>query len=74
MTSFGLSLQDAMTNADGIDLLLVGGLLGYDLMKKNNYKPYLTVFLILLAGSILWQVNYIEFWQSFAGVYAKYLY
>jgi hypothetical protein len=72
--SFGLSLGEALTITDVLDLLIVAVLLGVDVYKKKNYKPYLTVFLVLLVGSVLWQLRDTAFWQSFAENYAELFY
>jgi len=72
--SFGLSVWDALTITDVLDLVIVGLLLGIDVYKKKNYKPFLTVFLVLLTGSVLWQLRDSTFWQSFAQYYAKLFY
>lgn len=72
--NFGLSLGPAMTIADVLDLVIVGTLLGIDLYRKKNYKPFLTVFIVLLVGSILWQLRDTAPWQSFARNYAELFY
>lgn len=74
MASFDFSLYAALTTTDMIDLLIVGVLLSIDLAKKNDYKPYLVVFLVLLAGKILWQISYSNFWQNFARSYVELFY
>ena len=74
MSSFDMGLVPALTIADGIDLVLVGLFLGYDLLRGKDYRPYLTVFILLLLGSILWQFSYSEAWQRFAQGYADLLY
>lgn len=74
LSSFEISPYVAFTITDIIDLLIVGTLLGFDLVKKKDYKPYLVVFLILLFGSVLWQINQSELWQSFALTYAEIFY
>ena len=69
-TDFGL----AITITDSIDLAIVGSLLGYDIYKKKNYKPYLVVFTVLLIGAILWQLRDTEAWQSIAKGYVAMFY
>ncbi|MEJ8818688.1 hypothetical protein [Lacibacter sp. H407] len=73
-SSFGLSVWDALTITDVLDLLIVGILLGVDVYRKKNYKPFLTVFLILLIGSVLWQLRDTAFWQTFAKNYVELFY
>lgn len=72
--SFGLSVWDALTITDVFDLLIVGILLGVDVYRKKNYKPFLTVFVVLLVGSVLWQLRETAYWQNFATWYAKLFY
>jgi hypothetical protein len=72
--SFGLSVWDALAITDVLDLLIVGILLGVDVYRKKNYKPFLTVFIVLLVGSVLWQLRETVFWQTFATYYAKLFY
>lgn len=72
--TLGVPFQTAITITDVVDLLIVGILLGYDVTKNKNYKPYLVVFVLFLTGSILWQVNYSPAWQSFAQGYAELFY
>ncbi|TXE11204.1 YfhO family protein [Algoriphagus aquimarinus] len=74
LASFDISPYVAFTITDGIDLLIVGTLLGIDLVKKNDYKPSLVVFLFLLVGSALWQINESSLWQNFALSYAELFY
>ncbi|MEN2284214.1 hypothetical protein AAGF08_18870 [Algoriphagus sp. SE2] len=74
VASFDLPLFTALTITDILDLVIVGVLLGYDLVKKNDFKPYLTVFLLLLGGSFLWQINESNFWQNFASYYVELFY
>lgn len=73
-SSFGLSVWDALTITDVLDLVIVGILLGVDVYRKKNYKPFLTVFLILLIGSVLWQLRDTAFWQTFAKNYVELFY
>lgn len=72
--SFGLGFGPALTITDVLDLAIVGFLLGYDIYKKKNYKPFLVVFIVFLIGAILWQIRYSEAWQSFAKTYAAWIY
>ncbi len=72
--SFDFSTYAALSTTDVIGLVIVGLLLGVDLVKRNDYKPYLTVFLVLLVGAFLWQISYSDFWQNFARTYADLLY
>jgi len=72
--SFGLDLGSALTITDLLDLAIVGILAGVDVYRKKNYKPFLTVFLVLLIGSVLWQLRNTGNWQTFAKNYAELFY
>lgn len=74
LASFDFSLFTALTITDVLDLAIVGTLLSVDLVKKNDYKPYLVVFLFLLVGSVLWQINESSLWQNFALTYVDLFY
>lgn len=74
MASFDFSLFAALSITDVIELVIVGVLLSIDLAKKNDYKPYFVVFLVLLVGKVLWQIAYSDFWQNFARLYVDLLY
>ena len=72
--SFGLDIGTTITITDGLDLVIVGALLAIDLYRRKNYKPFLTVFIVLLIGSVLWQLRDTDGWQTFAKYYAQLLY
>ena len=74
MASFDFSPFVALTITDVLDLVIVGALLSIDLVKKNDYKPYLVVFLLFLVGSALWQINESSIWQNFALTYVDIFY
>jgi hypothetical protein len=72
--SFGLDLGTTMTITDVLDLAIVGSLVVVDVYRKKNYKPFLTVFLVLFVGSVLWQLRNTGGWQTFAKSYAELFY
>ena len=72
--TFGVEFGAALTTTDIIDLAIVGFLLGYDLYKKKNYKPFLFVFTVFLIGAIIWQLRDTDLWQNFARNYAAWFY
>ena len=74
ISSFGVEFGNALTITDAIGLAIVGFLLGYDIYKKKNYKPFLVVFIVFLIGALLWQVRDSVAWQSFAKIYAAWFY
>lgn len=74
LVSSGMSLWDALTITDVLGLLIVGILLTIDIIRKNNYKPFLIVFLLLMIGAVIWQMRDSDLWQSFARSYAQLLY
>ena len=72
--NFGIDFGIVFSILDLINLLLVSCLLGYDLYKKQNYKPWLVVWFAFLVGGILWQMRYNAGWQAFAKFYASVFY
>jgi len=74
MHSFDYSIWDALTITDVLDLAIVGFLLGYDIYRKKNYKPFLVVFIVMLVSALLWQARDTDAWQSFARHYAAAFY
>jgi uncharacterized membrane protein YozB (DUF420 family) len=74
INSFSLDFGMALTITDALDLAIVGFLLGYDIYRKKNYKPFLVVFIVFLIGAFLWQIRDSNAWQSFAKSYAAMFY
>jgi len=72
--SFGVEFGNALTITDSISLAIAGFLLGYDIYRKKNYKPFLVVFIVFLIGALLWQIRDTAAWQSFAKSYAALFY
>ena len=74
LLTLGVGFGNALTITDVLDLAIVGFLLGYDIYKKKNYKPFLTVFIVFLIGALLWQIRDTAAWQTFARTYAAWFY
>jgi hypothetical protein len=74
VASFDFSIYTALNITDVLELLIVGVLLGIDFVKKNNFKPFLVVFLVLLVGKAFWQIRDSDLWLNFARTYAEFLY
>jgi hypothetical protein len=74
LISSGVAFPTALTITDVLDLVIVGTLLGFDIYRKKNYKPFLVVFIVFLIGAILWQVKDSAAWQLFAKSYAAMFY
>ena len=74
LISSGVAFPTALTITDVLDLAIVGTLVGFDIYRKKNYKPFLVVFIVLLVGASLWEVRDSAAWQSFARSYAAMFY
>jgi len=74
LITLGVEFPTALTITDLVDLAIVGFLLGFDIYRKKNYKPFLVVFIVFLIGAFLWQVRDSAAWQSFARSYATLFY
>lgn len=74
LITLGVDFPLALTITDLIDLAIVGTLLGIDIYRKKNYKPFFVVFVVFLIGAILWQIRDGAAWQSFARSYAAMFY
>jgi RsiW-degrading membrane proteinase PrsW (M82 family) len=74
LISLGVEFPTAIMITDLVDLAIVGFLLGYDIYRKKNYKPFLVVFIVFLIGALLWQLRDSAAWQSFAKSYAALFY
>lgn len=74
MTQLGVSFHNALTITDIVEIAIPAICLGYDIYKKKNYKPWLTILFVMVIGAFLWQVKYSEAWQTFAAKYAALFY
>jgi hypothetical protein len=74
MGAFNLSLWDSITITDSIDMALALILLGFDVFRNKNYKPYLVILLVMIASALLWQFRLSAPWQAFAGKWADLFY
>lgn len=70
INSFDMSLMNAILVSDTISLLIAGVMLGFDIARKKDLKPLVTILLVLAAGTILWLFCNSEAWMSFAKWYA----
>ena len=74
LISLGVDFGTAITITDTIEVVIPAVLLGYDIYRKKNYKPALTILVVFLIGGLLWQIRATDAWQSFAKAYASLLY
>jgi len=74
VNSFNLDFDTVFKTLDLVNLAIVGCLLGNDLYKKKNYKPFLVVFIVFLVGAVMWRMRDSDEWQSLAKVYATLFY
>jgi phosphate starvation-inducible membrane PsiE len=70
----GFSFHAALTITDGVELAIPAVCLAYDIYKKKDYRPWLTITIVMLISFILWQVKYSDAWQTFAAKYAAWFY
>jgi hypothetical protein len=70
ISSFGMSLWDAITYTDYAAILITLALLIYDILKKNPIAPYTIVLIILVLEKLLWYYRMSAPWQTFAGRFA----
>jgi hypothetical protein len=74
ISEFGFSFHDSLTVTDVVELAIPAVCLAYDIYKKKDYRPWLTITILMLLSAILWQVKYSDGWQAFAAKYAALFY
>ena len=71
ISSFGVSLWDAITYTDSAAIAITIALLIYDIVKKNPVAPYTIVLIVLVIEKLLWYYRMSGPWQIFAGKFAE---
>ncbi|MHA4842881.1 hypothetical protein ACX0G7_01895 [Flavitalea antarctica] len=71
ISSFGVSLWDAITYTDTAAIVITIALLIYDIVKKNPVAPYTIVLIVLVIEKLLWYYRMSGPWQIFAGKFAE---
>ena len=71
---FGFSFHNAHTVTQFVEFGIAAVFLAYDIYKKREFRPSLTIAIAMLVGAILWQVKYTDGWQAFAAKYAALFY
>ena len=71
ISSFGVSLWDAITYTDSAAIAITIALLIYDIVKKNPVAPYTIVLIVLVVENLLWYYRMSGPWQTFAGKFAE---
>lgn len=71
ITYGNIPFEAGVSYSDEFVLLIALALLLYDLFKKKNIKPYLTIFLVLLVSHIFWLTKMGSVWQFIGGGFAK---
>lgn len=74
VNSFHFDFDSVFKTLDLINLAITGALLANDLYRKKNAKPFLLIFIVFLAGAILWQIRNTEAWRLIAKSYANLFY
>jgi hypothetical protein len=74
VNSFNFDFDTVFKGLDLLNIAIVGVLLGFDIYKGRNYRPFLVVFVCFTTAALLWQFRNSELWTTFARVYARWLY
>lgn len=71
---FNVPFELAVTKVDELAILIALALLLFDLVKKRNFKPYLTILCMLSIAHILWLIKESAFWQTLGRVWVNLFY
>lgn len=63
----GLPFPVAVTAVIYISEIIALIFLLFDFFKKKNFKPFLTIFILLVLNHLCWAYQMSGWWQSFAG-------
>jgi hypothetical protein len=74
INELGVSFHHSLTITDIVEIAIPAICLGYDIYRKKNYRPWLTILVVMVIGALLWQFKYTEAWQFFAANYAALFY
>ena len=74
INEFGIGFHQSLTITDIIEIAIPAICLVYDINSKKNYRPWLTMLVVMIIGALLWQLRYSDLWQAFAAKYAELLY
>jgi hypothetical protein len=61
----GISITLAAVSVLAVTLLVL------DLVKKQDYKPFLIVTALMVLQSVLWEIRYTTLWQGIGEVVSK---
>ena len=71
---FGYPFESAVNNVDYIVMGIVALLMVIDILRKHNYKPYLTILITLICCHLIFTNSAGVFWQTVGGWIARSLY
>lgn len=74
LMSVGVGFHSALTITDIIELAIPAICLAFDVSRKKDPKPWLTILIVMVISAILWQAKYSDAWQAFAAKYAAWFY
>lgn len=74
ITYANVPFESGVSYSDEFVLLISFALLVYDIIKKKNTKPSVTIFLVLLVSHIFWLTKMGVVWQYIGGGFAKLFY
>jgi hypothetical protein len=74
ITQLKMPFETAVPAVNYMTITIAMILLVLDIRKKNNYRPYLVVFVTLVIVQVFWQFRFSDIWQVPAKAFADLLF